>query len=760
MAGKIRTLIDNKIAAHTWSDLELWLIGRGDVGESDPRNTTGSFSRMIWIHQGTGDDRKIGTAVVSTSSGIRYDKKSLKNCINLECWVGKPDTADPDSKTLYVKELSPKAIAALDGLSPMEQFGNEALFTDPANLTNMRVEVNGTLEITVTRGTYKRPSDGNMYMFNEGRSGFGTGNDSVAAIQAALTSGQHCVAWVAVARETGKIKVVASSAATAVGTLPQRTQLISTIFATSVTTTYKSIVPIYLYYGQTSVAEADVYRQFDARLDDTAGASGGGGIGNVVNSGASTDNAVPRFVGTSGTQIENTGVLIGDTGALTVPGTITLNIGSGSVIMSHAGAATTTTLTLPQRTTGLIITTPGASTDNVIQPSGDFPALVLKNNASQTANILEHHPSGSSIPLWSVSPDGHFGLGVATAATEVFRLTKTFADPATTSRAVNINPTMSLSTNGANGIRGFNVIATVAPGGNTASSAFAAIAGQGVVTTSGSGSVTGAIVGLYAQVQNGGTVVLSNGTGLNIDSATNAGTYTNNRGVVVAAQTAGSNNTYILLGTGTSPSGNWTIHATTTNNSALAGGLTVGATSAPVGTLNPVSTTGAIVTIARNDTSVDSGDTIGLIQFWGNDTQLSTQNIFANIEVQAAQTITTDAAAGKLIVRVTGTGAGGSPVEQFNLIDGTLTLKDALNIAVNTSTGTKIGTATTQKLGLWNATPVVQPASANQAAVATTAATQTTPWGYSTQAQADGIITLLNELRSALVSIGAIKGSA
>jgi len=39
----------------------------------------------------------------------------------------------------------------------------------------------------------------------------------------------------------------------------------------------------------------------------------------------------------------------------------------------------------------------------------------------------------------------------------------------------------------------------------------------------------------------------------------------------------------------------------------------------------------------------------------------------------------------------------------------TLTLADAVNIVLNTSTGTKIGTATTQKLGFYNATPVVQP---------------------------------------------------
>lgn len=38
----------------------------------------------------------------------------------------------------------------------------------------------------------------------------------------------------------------------------------------------------------------------------------------------------------------------------------------------------------------------------------------------------------------------------------------------------------------------------------------------------------------------------------------------------------------------------------------------------------------------------------------------------------------------------------------------TLTFADALNIVVNTSTGTKIGTATTQKLSVYNQTPIVQ----------------------------------------------------
>ena len=44
------------------------------------------------------------------------------------------------------------------------------------------------------------------------------------------------------------------------------------------------------------------------------------------------------------------------------------------------------------------------------------------------------------------------------------------------------------------------------------------------------------------------------------------------------------------------------------------------------------------------------------------------------------------------------------------------TLADAIDIAVWTTTGTKIGTATTQKLSLWNATPIVQPTTAIAAA--------------------------------------------
>lgn len=96
--------------------------------------------------------------------------------------------------------------------------------------------------------------------------------------------------------------------------------------------------------------------------------------------------------------------------------------------------------------------------------------------------------------------------------------------------------------------------------------------------------------------------------------------------------------------------------------------------------------------------------------------------------------------------------------------------------------GVTLGGATTDLISFYGVTPIVQRSSASQAAVATTAitapattvGTSTSPWGYAGSTQANAIskavsdlvtrvaanTTLLNELRNALVALGAIKGSA
>lgn len=73
----------------------------------------------------------------------------------------------------------------------------------------------------------------------------------------------------------------------------------------------------------------------------------------------------------------------------------------------------------------------------------------------------------------------------------------------------------------------------------------------------------------------------------------------------------------------------------------------------------------------------------------------------------------------------------------------------------------------------YGTTPITQPASASQAAVATTAittaaiTTTTNAYGYATTTQADNIAavadacrTLVNQLRTDLITLNLIKGSA
>jgi hypothetical protein len=65
---------------------------------------------------------------------------------------------------------------------------------------------------------------------------------------------------------------------------------------------------------------------------------------------------------------------------------------------------------------------------------------------------------------------------------------------------------------------------------------------------------------------------------------------------------------------------------------------------------------------------------------------------------------TTWAAAGSIIYFRAGVAGAG-----MNLSTTALTLDNAVNLVFNTSTGTKIGTATSQKFSFWNKTPIIQP---------------------------------------------------
>ena len=66
-----------------------------------------------------------------------------------------------------------------------------------------------------------------------------------------------------------------------------------------------------------------------------------------------------------------------------------------------------------------------------------------------------------------------------------------------------------------------------------------------------------------------------------------------------------------------------------------------------------------------------------------------------------------NAASGQTLYFRTGNSNNG-----FNLTNYLVTFNDAVNIATDTTTGTKIGTSTSQKIGFWNVSPISQPTTA------------------------------------------------
>jgi hypothetical protein len=69
-------------------------------------------------------------------------------------------------------------------------------------------------------------------------------------------------------------------------------------------------------------------------------------------------------------------------------------------------------------------------------------------------------------------------------------------------------------------------------------------------------------------------------------------------------------------------------------------------------------------------------------------------------------------------------------------------------LGTNSPDGTSLGLSTGEKISFYGATPVTQPADANQSTVS------------STTSSAGDVAVLANSLRDAMVNLGLIKGSA
>lgn len=121
------------------------------------------------------------------------------------------------------------------------------------------------------------------------------------------------------------------------------------------------------------------------------------------------------------------------------------------------------------------------------------------------------------------------------------------------------------------------------------------------------------------------------------------------------------------------------------------GKIGIGPSTTPGALLDINNATDPNMRFTRTDTTATDNDKIGEIEFYNNDSDLTTQNLYAKIRVEAQQTVSTDAAAGDMIFYTTGTSAGGSPIEALRITSGQLL--DLANPLGFTEGGTGLTTA-------------------------------------------------------------------
>lgn len=216
--------------------------------------------RDIWVHN-DGDQGRAAFAVI-LPDGTGIIRQNDRNYEGVPVWIGKPPGETRDQVLPW--SGGEAARTAFSQGTPMEMAIASSFYSTTKNLatlrpgpvdsTGFRVKVDGPY-------FYTKPSTGLIQALP-------TTIISLAARQAALTSGQHQFTWICLDQETGTLVDVPGTATAAVYALPSRDEFTpAALTAVSVTDTYKRLCPVYLYYGQTSVLDVDYYRTADARLE-------------------------------------------------------------------------------------------------------------------------------------------------------------------------------------------------------------------------------------------------------------------------------------------------------------------------------------------------------------------------------------------------------------------------------------------------------------------------------------------------------------
>lgn len=168
---------------------------------------------------------------------------------------------------LHILGPTTEAMANAGGFTPMETKIYETQFPAATNIKDLRlVPLAGYIEAKVQTGHYTKPSTGTPYIFQDDTR---NASQTLTSIQTALASGKHCIAWVFLDTENGILRTVASTATTALGTLPALNEILDTTIqsVSRPSQACKRLTPVYLYYGQTTLATSDIIYRWDMRFD-------------------------------------------------------------------------------------------------------------------------------------------------------------------------------------------------------------------------------------------------------------------------------------------------------------------------------------------------------------------------------------------------------------------------------------------------------------------------------------------------------------
>ncbi len=211
-------------------------------------------------------------------------------------------------------------------------------------------------------------------------------------------------------------------------------------------------------------------------------------------------------------------------------------------------------------------------------------------------------------------------------------------------------------------------------------------------------------------------------------------------GYYATSSLIGATNNYGFFGEIASGTGRWNLYMNGTAANYLNGNLLIGSTTDTgeklqvTGTakITGASSFGDNLTVSRNNTgstrvtvsnTTSAGGSIAFFKSTSSNGDLdvgkfsatttavkiiSANDGFISNSVSGDLSLLNNFSSGKIKFA-----AGASSTVQWQIeTTGQLTANDAIDIAFGTTTGTKIGTATTQKISFWNATPIVQPTTA------------------------------------------------